>query len=1239
MRRWECTQRNSSKFWEAEVSGTVMSVRYGRTGTQGQEQHKEFADATAARAHLARTITQKERKGYQEVTAGTTGDGAAASGEPSAVPQDAAADGTAAADEPDEDTFRLPALWRGRLYPRRGGVPRRPTAPDPALHSRTLELLRDGGHWTPATFSERTDPSLTQAALAHLEGVPDPFGAAVIGTMATTVEVPRVALVDAWAAQHGLPFAACAALRLLDLRVVWEESEDPRLKRLAKQLTDRSFATFRGQDSPPEHDALVERANAAYALTGPIHPSVAAHADTSWLLPNGRREALDRVRELLADCDGPTYDEAVARLAAHRDDFTHRVVTAYLAPAETGWGAECLADGAAVGGASRDEFDLLRCLPVTAEQIATVVAHDTRPASPQEWATVAEGAGTDVDRLIIRSLELQNRRDKPTQLRRALAEIPTDRAFAYLLDRVGDKDVRPCVVQAAGRFPRRALRLLAGAAALDGPGSTTHSMLVAHVGTHPETTAEQLPTLDAQAAAVVRAILDESGRIPDAADLPALLTSPPWAGPRSTARPRTVPGLTAPGEPHEAWLPGERAAWAAVPKEYFPPPGSSAWKWEMRRLESGEMSQDASMANLYMDVPEAQILPLLDGWEPGYFPSGPEDLKPLVAHFGVKAHTFLVRLAARDPRFAPPLLMPFVSVAVARLAADWLVRLKTAAAPARDWLERHGPRAAGLLVPDALGAAAPARRAAEAALLFIATRHGDGVVRAAAEGYGSRAAAAVGQLMDRADPLLDSLPRTMPVQPDWADPGLLPQIAVRAGGALPVAATRHVVTVLALGRPGLPYPGLAVVQETCDPVSLAEFAWRLFQRWREAHMPAKESWALTALGVLGDDETVRRLAPVIRALPGESAHRRAVEGLDVLAEIGTDVALTHLHGIAQRVRFTGLRERAEEKIGEVAAGLGLTTDQLADRLVPDLGLDPDGTTVIDYGPRRFTVGFDELLRPYVLDGAGHRRKDLPKPGAGDDTDIATAGRKRYSALKKDVRAVAADRIARLETAMVRGGTWTAAEFRGMFAGHPLMRHPARCLVWLSDDGYGERSFRVAEDGTFADRDDDTFELPENATVRIPHPMRLGDALGAWQELFADYEILQPFRQLARPVLAFTPEEAADWTLRRFVGRPIRIGALMGLTRRGWTRMPVADAGHFGGIYKQLGPGQVVHVIPGEGLNINSVDHTATDELTGVWIREDFYDLERQGCVRFGDVDPLTASELLLDLTSLVEAPL
>src|SRR5690606_6249017 len=162
---------------------------------------------------------------------------------------------------------------------------------------------------------------------------------------------------------------------------------------------------------------------------------------------------------------------------------------------------------------------------------------------------------------------------------------------------------------------------------------------------------------------------------------------------------------------------------------------------------------------------------------------------------------------------------------------------------------------------------------------------------------------------------------------------------------------------------------------------LAEWGWSLFLAWRVAGLPAKEGWVLDAQGMIGNDETVRRLAPIIRAWPGEGGHARAVRGLDVLAAIGTDVALMHLHGIAQKAGRRRLRSRAGGKIAEVAASLALPAEQLADRLVPDLGLEADGRTGLDYGRRRFVVGFDEQLRPYVADEDGTRRKDLPKPGA------------------------------------------------------------------------------------------------------------------------------------------------------------------------------------------------------------------------------------------------------------------
>lgn len=445
------------------------------------------------------------------------------------------------------------------------------------------------------------------------------------------------------------------------------------------------------------------------------------------------------------------------------------------------------------------------------------------------------------------------------------------------------------------------------------------------------------------------------------------------------------------------------------------------------------------------------------------------------------------------------------------------------------------------------------------------------------------------------------------------------------------------LTVLALSKPGDVYPGVEVLASACTHDSLAAFAWGLFEQWRLAGMPAKESWALHALGWFGDDTTVRRLTPMLRAWPGEGAHHRAVDGLDVLAAIGSDVALMHLHGIAQRVPFKALKVRAQEKIAEVAAGLGLTGEQLGDRLVPDFGLDADGSTVIDYGPRRFTVGFDEQLRPYVRDGDGKPRKALPAPGAKDDPELAPAERKRFATLKKDVRAVAADQVLRLEAAMVSGRTWTAGEFRELFVAHPLLWHVVRRLVWLSGAGGGEgpvTSFRVAEDRTFADVRDDAFVLPDDATVTLAHPLRLGAELAAWAELFADYEILQPFPQLGRPVHALTGEEAAGHRLARFEGASVPAGRLLGLTKRGWQRGTPQDAGVERWFHRQVGDKRHLVIALEEGIAVGMVDASHDQVFETVWLDTapgDYWG-SRTYPLRLGDLDPVIASEVLADLT-------
>jgi DNA ligase 1 len=65
-RRFEFADGSSDKFWEIDIAGAAVTVRYGRTGTNGQTNTKTFSDEVAAAKHADKLIAEKTEKGYQE---------------------------------------------------------------------------------------------------------------------------------------------------------------------------------------------------------------------------------------------------------------------------------------------------------------------------------------------------------------------------------------------------------------------------------------------------------------------------------------------------------------------------------------------------------------------------------------------------------------------------------------------------------------------------------------------------------------------------------------------------------------------------------------------------------------------------------------------------------------------------------------------------------------------------------------------------------------------------------------------------------------------------------------------------------------------------------------------------------------------------------------------------------------------------------------------------------------------
>lgn len=69
----EFEEGTSSKFWRARVEGKTLYVNYGKIGSAGQTQVKDFPDNGKAQTEYDKLVREKRKKGY--VDAGGAGGG------------------------------------------------------------------------------------------------------------------------------------------------------------------------------------------------------------------------------------------------------------------------------------------------------------------------------------------------------------------------------------------------------------------------------------------------------------------------------------------------------------------------------------------------------------------------------------------------------------------------------------------------------------------------------------------------------------------------------------------------------------------------------------------------------------------------------------------------------------------------------------------------------------------------------------------------------------------------------------------------------------------------------------------------------------------------------------------------------------------------------------------------------------------------------------------------------------
>ncbi|HCP0801566.1 TPA: WGR and DUF4132 domain-containing protein [Escherichia coli] len=1262
MRHFIYQDEKSHKFWAVEQQGNELHINWGKVGTNGQSQVKSFADAAAAEKAGLKLIAEKVKKGYVEQAkdnslqpSQTVTDSLKVADlstiiqeQPSFVAETRAADKNTDAVLPwlakDIAVVFPPEVVHTTLSHRRfPGVPVQQA--DKLTQLRRLACSVSQRDNKTATFdfsacSLEWQNTVAQA-ISQIDGLkttqlPSPVMAVLTALeMKCTRYKEREDVMDQIIQEGGLEYATDVIIHLQQISIEWDyvnnnivflssgispdylqqySSFELRLRKHLS-LAEESLWQKCAQKLIAAIPHIPEWRQPLIALLLPEKPEI-AHEISQRLLGQKKLPSLEWLKIVA------TYEHILASLEKYHEPYAI--------------------------------FDDYYCGAIWS---ATVLQEQGVTALPRFAPYAASDYCADVLRHINHPFAL-------TLLIRVAGHTK----------RCHDRMTKACAA-----FPHAALAALAELL-VQKEENSWRIMLMTMLISQPTLAEQVIPWLSTPAVAVLKSCqqqLTQPSNHASADLLPAIVVSPPWL---SKKKKSPIPVLDlAPlnlesictitdteakeFQTHWDWEPHKPSEGA---KNFLYSLGYRRWDFDTYKyigasdsaIDAWEREDFATLIQMF----KAHHAPYQGEWHLNSLPFLPMQkaiklweflskephtaIKPVMLYLRLAGMSGFLHSFSRYPQEGFAVANYFAATELAPAVARAFNKLKTLRQDASSWLLKYPEHAITGLLPAALGKTGEAQDNARAALRMLTENGHQPLLQEIARRYNQPEVTDAVNALLALDPL-DNHPTKIPTLPTFYQPSLWTRPLLKANAqSLPDSALLHLGEMLRFPQEEALYPGLLQVKDACTTDSLAEFAWDLFTAWQTAGAPSKESWAFTALGVLGNDDTARKLTPLIRAWPGESQHKRATVGLDILAAIGSDIALMQLNGIAQKLKFKALQERAKEKIANIAESRELTVAELEDRLAPDLGLDDNGSLLLDFGPRQFTVSFDETLKPFVRDASGSRLKDLPKPNKSDDELQANNAVNRYKLLKKDARTVAAQQVARLESAMCLRRRWSPENFQLFLVEHPLVRHLTRRLIWgvYSAENQLLACFRVAEDNSYSTADDDLFTLPEgDISIGIPHVLEISPTdAAAFGQLFADYELLPPFRQLDRNSYALTEAERNASELTRWAGRKCPSGRVMGLANKGWMRGEPQDGGWIGWMIKPLGRWSLIMEIDeGFAVGMSPAELSAEQLLSKLWLWEGKAESYGWGSnstqeAQFSVLDAITASELINDIEALFE---
>lgn len=348
---------------------------------------------------------------------------------------------------------------------------------------------------------------------------------------------------------------------------------------------------------------------------------------------------------------------------------------------------------------------------------------------------------------------------------------------------------------------------------------------------------------------------------------------------------------------------------------------------------------------------------------------------------------------------------------------------------------------------------------------------------------------------------------------------------------------------------------------------------------REHLYSASDNKGLLALAVRAPGPEVAALVRnYIKEHGGKVSQVRSL--LTCLASNPAPAAIQVVLGAANRIKQKSVQAYANELIEALAERRGWSADELADRTIPTAGLDEAGTMTLDCGGGRlFSAVYKGDSKLDLVNPQGKTVKSLPAALGEEDKEPLALAKKQLASARKELKLTVTAQSSRLYEAMCTGRTWPLELWTSCLLRHPVAAPLVQQLVWqgLGAENTAAVPFRVLEDGSLTDANDDSVEPAGFAAIRLAHRALMSEEEAeAWATHLADYEVKPLFAQLDRPLHTLSEAQEQATAIEDRKGWMIESLKLKGIaTKLGYQTGPVGDGGSYMNYTKNFNGANIV----------------------------------------------------------------